>query len=438
MKLAPEMERQVERLMVLADMPQLIKPFRAADVQNALDTACSRLSTICQEVGDYLDRFKNDLGFTNASASLSSSSEDKKFLPNQRGITTDSNYQVWAQGYWQPSAYFLVSAGAIVYDDDTIPTAYISFGNHIAQVDIGWREYWFSPFQDSAMLISTNAKPSPSVAVSNTRPLTFLNLRYELFVIKLEETDGILFEGTRSSGRPLLAGFHLSFAPLPGWSLGFNRTFQFGGDGRSSSLSDIFNAFFDPSGADNSDTPGDDVGNQIASVTSRFNYTGKFPFSVYMEYAGEDTSKNSNYRLGNVALSLGLFFPLVTENIDVTYEFSDWQNGWYVNGIYANGYTNEGSVIGHWGGNERVFGDAVGAQAHMLAVNWDIGAGSLLHATYRTLDNEVYSRFDYVRSHELQVRYSYPFRQFFTGIDLYVGRTTLDDDFVQVGAFLRW
>jgi len=172
MKLAPEMERQVERLMVLADMPQLIKPFRAADVQNALDTACSRLSTICQEVGDYLDRFKNDLGFTNASASLSSSSEDKKFLPNQRGITTDSNYQVWAQGYWQPSAYFLVSAGAIVYDDDTIPTAYISFGNHIAQVDIGWREYWFSPFQDSAMLISTNAEPSPSVAVSNTRPLT--------------------------------------------------------------------------------------------------------------------------------------------------------------------------------------------------------------------------------------------------------------------------
>lgn len=446
MKLAPEIERQVERLMALADMPQITKPFRATDVQEALNRACSRSSTICQQVENYLDRYKKDIGFTHASASISYASEDQKFLPNQRGISTDSNYQVSAQGYWQPTSYFLVNAGAIAYDDDIIPTAYISFGYDFAQVDVGWREYWYSPFQDSAMLYSTNAQPSPSVAVSNNRPLTFLNFRYELFLAKLEETDGILFQGSRSSGRPLIAGFHVSFEPLQGWSLGINRMFQFGGDGRSDSLSDIIDAFFDPSGADNRGddlSVDDELGNQIASFTSRFNYTGKFPFSVYMEYAGEDTSRSSNYRLGNAALSLGLFFPRVTEDIDVTYEFSDWQNGWYENLIYANGYTNEGSVIGHWAGNERVFNesvfdDAIGAQVHTLAVNWGIGAASLLHATYRTVDNEDHSSVDYVRSHELQMRYSYGFRRFITGIDLYVGRTTLDNDFLQVGAFLRW
>jgi hypothetical protein len=43
-----------------------------------------------------------------------------------------------------------------------------------------------------------------------------------------------------------------------------------------------------------------------------------------------------------------------------------------------------------------------------------------------------------VRSHELQMRYSYQLPALITGVDLYFGRTTLDDDFVNVGAFVRW
>jgi len=448
MKLSPEIERQVERLMVMADMPILIKPFRASDVQRALDKACETPNAVCRQVNDYLYRFKHDAGITHASASVSYADDDQvvntnqrgKFLPNQRGVTTDSNYQVSAQAYWQPGDHVIVNIGAIAFKGDVIPTAYLTFGNAAIQVDVGWREYWYSPFQDSSMLFSTNAQASPSVAISNSRPLTSWGFHYELFTMKLEETDGILFQGERSSGRPYLSGIHLDIQPLPGWSLGLNRTFQFGGGGRDNSLSTILRSFFDP-GSDNSDTPEErdkEGGNQLGSISSRFNYPGRVPFSIYMEYAGEDTSKNSKFRLGNAALSLGLFFPLVTKNLDLTYEFSDWQNAWYVNGIYANGYTNEGSIIGHWGANERVFGDAVGAQAHTLKINWDVGARSLIHATYRTLDNENYSSVNYVRSHELQMRYSYRLPELITGVDLYFGRTTLDDDFVNVGAFVRW
>ncbi len=441
MKLDPGIERQIERLMVIADMPQLIKPFRATDVLEALERACRNPSTICQDVDNYLARYKSDLGITQASAAVSSANKDKKFLPNQRGITTGSNYQASANGFWQPSDYLLVNMGAIAYDGNILPTAYVSFGFDFAQVDIGWREYWYSPFQDSAMLISTNAEASPSIAVSNNRPLPFLDLRYEFFLTKLEKTSGILFQGTRSPGRPLVAGMHLGFEPVQGLSIGLNRVFQFGGDGRSNDPSDIFRAFFDPSGADNADnnlSRDNEVGNQIASVTTRFNFPGRFPFSIYMEYAGEDTSRSSRFRLGNTALSLGLFIPRLTENIDFTYEVSDWQNAWYVNSIYTNGYTNEGSVIGHWAGNERTFGDAVGAQIHILKLNWNIRDGHLVQTTYRTIKNEDYSSSNYVRSHEFQVRYSFGFRQFVTGIDLYAGRTTLDDNFLQAGAFLQW
>jgi hypothetical protein len=223
--------------------------------------------------------------------------------------------------------------------------------------------------------------------------------------------------------------------------VGLNRTLQFGGDGRETSFSDFFRAFFDPSGGDNA---GDDLssdeelGNQIASVTSRFNFSGNVPFSVYMEYAGEDTSNETSYRLGNVAMSLGLYFPQVTENLDFTWEITDWQNAWYINAIYANGYTNEGSIIGHWAGEQRVFGDAIPAQTNTLIANWNIGSKSLVHATYRTVANGESTQFDYIRSHELQLRYSYNLGDLTTGIDLYAGRTTQDTKFSQIGAFLRW
>ena len=96
MKLSPEIERQVERLMVMADMPILIKPFRASDVQRALEKACETPSTVCRQVSDYLDRFKHKRGVTHASASVSYANDDDvvktgqrgKFIPNQRGITT--------------------------------------------------------------------------------------------------------------------------------------------------------------------------------------------------------------------------------------------------------------------------------------------------------------------------------------------------------------
>ena len=94
--------------------------------------------------------------------------------------------------------------------------------------------------------------------------------------------------------------------------------------------------------------------------------------------------------------------------------------------------------MGHWVGNERVFGDAVGTQTHTLMLNWEFALGNLIHATYRTIANEDYSAVDYVRGHELLLRYSRGFLDYIVGIETYVGRTTLDDGFVTVGGFLRW
>ncbi len=438
LKMAPEIEREVFRLFSLAGMPKLKRPFFAADVDEALQRACAVPSSVCTTVSLYLERYKKNLGLTDASVLLKSDDEVLKFVPNQRGMPLDSQYGASFQAYWQFGSSVLATVSGVGYEDEFIPTGFVSLGFDALQVDIGWREHWWSPFRDSATLLSTNARPSPSITVSNYRPLTFLNFRYEVFYADLEETDGILFQGQRSSGSPGLFGVHLGISPVPGFSIAVNRVMQFGGDGRSKSLSTLLKAFFDPAGADNIADLDEQAGNQIASITSRFDYAGKFPFSVYMEFAGEDTSTSNNIRLGNTALSLGIFLPQLTPDLDVTYEYSEFQNGWYINTIYANGYTNDGSVMGHWVGNEREFGDAVGTETHTLLVNWEFAPGNLVHASIRTIANADYSAVNYVRGHELLLRYSRAFSNYIVGIETYVGRTTLDEDFVTVGGFWRW
>ncbi|MFT6249505.1 MAG: hypothetical protein ACJAZQ_002723 [Cognaticolwellia sp.] len=80
---------------------------------------------------------------------------------------------------------------------------------------------------------------------------------------------------------------------------------------------DIWNAIIDAVNSDNCGGDGttlqvcsEEFGNQQASITNKFDLNWfDMPFSFYYEYAGEDTKSYSNYRLGNLANSLGLFLP---------------------------------------------------------------------------------------------------------------------------------
>ena len=170
-------------------------------------------------------------------------------------------------------------------------------------------------------------------------------------------------------------------------------------------LSGLFDAFFSPVRSDNTGTD-QDFGNQTAALTSQFVFPTAQPFAVYFQYAGEDGSRKEGWRLGNAALSAGLDLPRLWNRFDLTYEVTEWQNGWYVHHIYPAGQSNDGHVIGHWGGDDRVRGDGVGAQSHSLRVGWMPPFGGRAELRYRTLQNEDYSAFDYEREHELSLRYS--------------------------------
>jgi hypothetical protein len=439
--MAPEMERQIERVLILADKPITSRPIPAATVLDALPAACRLDEHLCASVRRYLDRYMHKLGVAHASAEGAAVDGVSAPMANRHGMASDSSWRASAQVYWQPTDHVLVSAGGIAYDDDAVATgSLLSLGFEYAQLDVGFRDHWFSPFTDSAMIISTQAQTLPSVTLSNYKPI--LGFSYEIFLAEMEYSDRIAFEDGFTAGHPRLAGMRLSFEPTPGWSIGANRMMQFGGGERGGdSFGDFIDALFKPRQADNrSDSLSQDeeFGNQVAAFTSRFIFPGPTPFAAYLEYAGEDTSFSGNLRLGNAALSIGLNFPRLWDRFDLTYEFSELQNGWYVHGIYQDGLTQAGHVLGHWAADNRVFEDAVGAQTHMLRIGWEPPFGGLLQLRGRTVENQDYGAFDYQRGYDVTLGYSRPVGMLTAGAEIMGGRDVFGESYGRLAGFVRF
>ena len=442
LNLEPEIERDIERVLVLADTPVMTRPIPAVMVFDALPKACAVDTPVCKRVRRFLMRYMHTSGITYGSVQAGGSSGANIAIPNAHGRDTDDHWQLDGQAYYQPSDYILASAGVIAYSGRTTPTGtMLSLGGDRLQLDIGYRDHWWSPMTDSSMLISTEAATMPSVTISNTLPLTRLGLQYELFLARMSESNRILFDGKLVGGNPLLAGFHLQIQPTSGWSLGVNRVLQYGGGAYGgTSISELFKAFFDPSATQQ---PGanparDDTafGKQEASVTSRFIFPGRVPFSIYFEYAGDDTSRGRNYLLGDCDLSAGINFPRLGP-FDVTYEISDWQESWYAGIIYLDGMVNYGHVVGNWFGDQRQFGDGVGGQSNMLKVGWEPGFGGLLETQIRTLVNDSYSPVPYTHEYQLLVRYSRPWKDYTVGGELFAGRDVFGQHFTALDGFMR-
>jgi len=439
LNMAADIERQIERVMILADQPVMTRPIAAAAVLDALPKACAADPALCAQVRRYLQRYMRNAGITQASAELAvTANGETKSMPSQRGMLMDSAWQAAASAFWQPSDFALASVGGVAYDGRAVPSgSMLSFGFARAQVDVGYRDHWLSPFTDSSLLISTQAPTMPSITLSNYVPFKLLGFQYQVFLAQMAHSDNIAYQGRLTSGNPRLAGLHLQIQPVSGYALSVNRVMQYGGGERSGSgFNDLLKALYKPSRYDNTNAAvntDQEFGNQAAAVTSRMIFPGARPFSVYFEYAGEDNSYAGNFRLGNSALSMGLDLPRVGDRFDFTYEASEWQNAWYVHHIYRDGLANHGHVIGHWFGDERQRGDGVGGMSHMLRLGWHAWNG-YLQFKYRTLANQNYSGVDYVREHEIGASYARPWKGNSIGAELAVGRDVFDEHYARLAA----
>lgn len=416
LKQSPELERHIDKLMIQAQMTVSKHPISTTKVKQAYDKVCETSSDIsCKLIKAYLNK-QTGLALQHASIKVKNKQDQTFAAKNARGNALTQGYTLNTTATWYDDTWFGVSVGGNLNDDDFTPeNTFVSFGTDWAQIDIGYKPHWFSPFSQSAMLIGTNAETFATISVSNYEPIGSWNFSYELFIGELSHTNRIRYQDGYTSGKPILTGMHFEISPFKGFSFAANRIMQSGGGERGGrSVSDLIKAFIDPNGEDNTsdDLSSDEqFGNQAASFTTRFDFPGKKPFSVYLEYAGEDTNKGSFWRLGNTSLSAGFNIPTVWSNFDITYEMSHWQNGWYTHGVYHDGLTNENLIIGHWAaenrlGSENGPGASIGAFHQNLIVGWQFDSVNRIEFDLALTDNESYDGNDYDTAYRFNTTWS--------------------------------
>jgi hypothetical protein len=442
LNLEPEIEAQIERVLILGDKPVMSRPIPASMVLAALPKACQIDERLCRQVQRYLARYTHDSGITHGSIEAAAHRGSDPAMPNRYGMGDKSSWDLSGTAYYQPSDYLLVNVGAINYRGRTDYTgSYLSLGFSWAQIDLGYRPHWFSPMTDSSMLMGTEASTMPSFTLSNSEPFSPLGIKYEIFDARMSESSHIKFDNGVRRGHPMLFGARIAIEPVSGWSFAVNRLLQYGGAGRPSSFKDLYKAFLNPAKYDNTNpdlTFDQQFGNEEASFTSSFLFHTRIPFAVYAEYAGEDTSRGRSYLLGNAALSWGIHFPRLFERFDLTFETSEWQNLWYIHDVYLDGLTNNGRVVGNWFGDQRYPGDAVGGRSNMVRLAWDATFGGLVELRYRTVQNQQYGLMHYDRYHDLTVGYSRPFKGAVVGGNLDLGRDVFGASFTRLEGFVRY
>jgi hypothetical protein len=440
----PQIEAQIERVLILAEQPVMRRPIAAATVLDALPKARKVDPVLCAQVERYLKRYMHRAGIAHASVEGAASSGAGKdtVVPDRYGMRENSSWDASAQAYAQLSDNILVNAGVNAYQGKTDFTgSMLSLGFNYAQLDIGFRPHWFSPMSDSSMLMSTEAPTMPSATLSNYQPISRFGLHYEIFAALMSRSDRIVLGDGLTSGRPKLTGVHLDAEPATGWSIGLNRLYQYGGGalGSNSWLHGITSLFTSTAGTQTG-IASQQIGNQEASITSSLLFPAKVPFSVYFEYAGEDTSRGKSYLFGNAALSAGIHFPLLFRHFDLTLETTEWQNGWYVHSVYLDGLTNYGHVVGNWFGDQRVFGTNAGAggRSSMARLGWEPPFGGLVQLQYRNLQNELYFGEDYKRYYDVSLAYSRPVHGVVVGGQVETGRDVFGGNFSRLAGFIRY
>ncbi|MGH8219662.1 MAG: capsule assembly Wzi family protein [Steroidobacteraceae bacterium] len=457
LNLDPDVENAIERVLILGDKPVMSRPIRAALVLDALPKACQVDRPLCERVRRFLDRYMQSAGveFVSLSAAATLGSSNTT-LPNQHGEKAQSPYEVAGAAYIQPNAYMLLNVGGEAHQGRVTPTgSMLSLGFDFAQLDLGWRDHWWSPMTDSSMLISTEAPTMPGVTLSNYRPLTRLGIHYEVFAARMSESSRIvLTTGELTRGDPNMGGTMVSIEPVSGWALSAQRVLIWGGgEAGPVPLSQVLSAFFDPAKAQSNGfgTGTKVVGKQEASFTSRLIFPSRHPFSVYFEYAGNDTNGGQNFLFGKATISAGIDFPHLGP-FDLTYEITSFSPTWYVHGAsavqtgYLDGIVNYGDSIGHWFGDQRVsatpstLADEVGGQSNMLRLGWTPSFGGYMQLQLRALANEaqtVYATFPYRNEYLGSLSYSHPWHGFAVGGELDAGRDVFGNHYVRIEGHLR-
>ncbi len=281
-------------------------------------------------------------------------SGDGRVPPNAQGLAVPENGGIRAGGFFRaaPTDWLGLQARGDVqwqFDDDTIgrlEETSIRLGWPQATLELGKFSLWWGPGRHGSLLFTTNAETILGGRLRNPRPIPlggwfrFLGLfQYDFFMARLNDDD-------RPVPNPILSGLRLALKPTAWLELGASRAMQYGGDGRSESLSTFWDVF-----RGKSETPGSTPeGNSLASFDAKVRIPFRTqPVVVYAEFGGEDQS-GSGFPSRWAGMG-GIFLPTIgrLRKADFRVEygdiFTDELGVWYQHSEYPHRY--KGLPLGH-------------------------------------------------------------------------------------------
>ncbi len=226
-----------------------------------------------------------------------------------------------------------------------------SLGNYM--LSIGYMDRWWGPGWDGSLIVGTNARPVPAIAIERqeSTPLDVAVLRW-LGPWRFVTFMGQL-EGDRDFPNALLFGMRIELRPIPSLQIAASRTAQWCGDGRPCTWDDFWNLFI---GNDNDQPLDRQPGNQLAGFDLRWTWPGgSVPLALYGQAIGEDEAGYlpSKY-LGLFGAetwgeALGGSWRAHVEYADTACNFAGTpQYGCaYESSVYTDGYRYRGFSLGH-------------------------------------------------------------------------------------------
>jgi len=195
---------------------------------------------------------------------------------------------------WQGDALAIGLSPAVVADpldseEVRLDGSYVAAtaGNWV--LGVGAIDRWWGPGWQSSMIMSSNARPIPSVWIdrkTNLAPesdwFSWIGpWRLSLFLGQLEEE--------RAIPDAKMLGMRVSFTPVERLEIGLSRTIMFGGEGRPDDFSTVWDALIGRDNTEPGDTGDEDPGNQIATIDARYGFpVGDQSMGVYSQMMGED------------------------------------------------------------------------------------------------------------------------------------------------------
>jgi len=233
----------------------------------------------------------------------------------------------------------------------------VSFGHFTGTV--GKQSLWWGPATGAAMLYSNNIEPIWMARLTNDQPFQIPilgKLRLDMFYGKLQ--------GHKFEPGPWIHGEKISVEPFKNFEIGFSRTVVFLGEGRPFDFNRLWRSYISVGDSQtNSNTSGNDPGDRRGGLDFSWKLP-KIPATLYSDsFADDDPSPlaaptRSAFRPGIYIAqfpgSLAKFDLRVegsytaSENLSIPPGFNYW------NGVYRDGYTNKGLMIGDTVGRDGV------------------------------------------------------------------------------------